>query len=140
MPDPTNTPLAPMTPDAAISAFNYLRAVQADDTVAAAEFAGAEPRMPALLVDVAERIVVPITALLRTDVAVPCDDAFAWARPSMRTPHRPVRTRCASPSCSAARGAHQPVRCGCPPGAHHGRRASRCTRCGASPAAPDHAS
>ncbi|MBH1937788.1 hypothetical protein I5Q34_26540 [Streptomyces sp. AV19] len=77
MPDTTITPLAPMTPDAAISAFHYLRAVQADDTVAATEFAAAEPRMPALLVDVAERIVVPITALLRTDVAVPCDDAFA---------------------------------------------------------------
>ncbi|MFI9311323.1 hypothetical protein [Streptomyces triculaminicus] len=77
MPDTTITPLAPMTPDAAISAFHYLRAVQADDTVAAAEFAGAEPRMPALLVDVAMRIVVPITGLLGSDVAVPCDDAFA---------------------------------------------------------------
>ncbi|MEU3950677.1 hypothetical protein AB0F01_31105, partial [Streptomyces sp. NPDC029526] len=28
---PDTTPLAPMTPHAAISAFNYLRAVQADD-------------------------------------------------------------------------------------------------------------
>ncbi|MFI2078147.1 MULTISPECIES: hypothetical protein [Streptomyces] len=77
MPDTTITPLAAMTPDAAISAFNYLRAVQADDTVAAAEFAGAEPRMPMLLVDVAEQIVVPSTALPGPDVAVPCDDAFA---------------------------------------------------------------
>ncbi|MER6146794.1 hypothetical protein ACWCQB_23730 [Streptomyces hirsutus] len=56
-------PLAPMTPDAAVSAFDRLRAVQAGDAEAAAEFADAEPRMPALLVDVAERIVVPITAL-----------------------------------------------------------------------------
>jgi hypothetical protein len=35
----TNMPLAPMTPDAAISAFSYLRAVQADDVEAAREFA-----------------------------------------------------------------------------------------------------
>lgn len=33
-------------PDAAISAFSYLRAVQADDVEAAREFAGTEPRMP----------------------------------------------------------------------------------------------
>jgi len=55
-------PLAPMTPHTVISAFNYLRAVQAGDTEAAAEFLAAEPAMPALLVDVAERIVVPVTA------------------------------------------------------------------------------
>ncbi|MCF3105352.1 hypothetical protein IPZ58_27710 [Streptomyces roseoverticillatus] len=66
-----------MTPDAAISAFNYLRAVQADDTEAAREFAGAEPRMPELLVDVAERIVVPITALPGPDAGEPCTDTFA---------------------------------------------------------------
>jgi hypothetical protein len=59
-----------MTPDAAISAFAYLRAVEADDAEAAAEFAGAEPRMPALLVDVAERIVVPVTALPGLAVSV----------------------------------------------------------------------
>ncbi|WP_406446354.1 hypothetical protein OHB00_01315 [Streptomyces sp. NBC_00631] len=58
---PDTTPLAPTTPHAAISAFNYLRAVQADDVDAAREFAGAEPRMPELLVDVATRIVVPVT-------------------------------------------------------------------------------
>ncbi|CAM5658521.1 hypothetical protein [Streptomyces olivaceoviridis] len=46
---PDTTPLTPMTPPAAISAFSYLRAVQADDTGAAREFAGAEPRMPELL-------------------------------------------------------------------------------------------
>ncbi|MEU2180937.1 hypothetical protein [Streptomyces thermolilacinus] len=53
---PDTTPLAPMTPHEAISALSYLRAVQADDAVAAREFAGAEPRMPELLDDAAERI------------------------------------------------------------------------------------
>ncbi|MFJ7146733.1 hypothetical protein ACIQVT_00705 [Streptomyces sp. NPDC100445] len=57
---PDTTPLAPMTPHQAVSAFSYLRAVQVDDTGAAREFAGAEPRMPELLVGVAERIVVPV--------------------------------------------------------------------------------
>ncbi|MEU0676950.1 hypothetical protein ABZ330_29410 [Streptomyces sp. NPDC006172] len=70
-------PLAPMTPNAAISAFAYLRAVEADDAEAAAEFAGAEPRMPALLVDVAERIVVPVTALPGPNAGEPCADTFA---------------------------------------------------------------
>ncbi|WP_327242304.1 hypothetical protein [Streptomyces sp. NBC_01320] len=69
-------PLAPMMPDAAVSAFNYLRAVEAGDTGAAAGFAGADPRMPALLVDVAARIVVPVTALCGLDPD-PCDDSFA---------------------------------------------------------------
>ncbi|MHC3391079.1 hypothetical protein ACLQ2E_16720 [Streptomyces lavendulocolor] len=74
---PTTTPLAPMTPHAAISAFNYLQAVQADDTGAAREFADAEPRMPELLVDVAERIVVPITALPGPEAGEPSEDTFA---------------------------------------------------------------
>jgi hypothetical protein len=66
-----------MTPDAAISAFAYLRAVEADDAEAAAEFADAEPRMPALLVDVTERIVVPVTALPGPNAGEPCADTFA---------------------------------------------------------------
>ncbi|MFF0451672.1 hypothetical protein ACFYT4_35890 [Streptomyces sp. NPDC004609] len=66
-----------MTPHAAISAFNYLRAVAAGDTGAAREFAGTEPRMPALLTDVAERIVVPVTALPGPDASEPCEDTFA---------------------------------------------------------------
>ncbi|MFJ6686279.1 hypothetical protein [Streptomyces werraensis] len=74
---PDTTPLAPMTPHAAISAFNYLRAVQADDIDAARAFAGAEPRMPELLVDVAERIVVPVTALPGPEAGEPCEDTFA---------------------------------------------------------------
>ncbi|MET9039326.1 hypothetical protein [Streptomyces mirabilis] len=43
----------------------------------AREFAGAEPRTPELLVDVDERLVVPVTALLPTDDSVPCDGTFA---------------------------------------------------------------
>ncbi|WP_331758718.1 hypothetical protein OH787_40865 (plasmid) [Streptomyces sp. NBC_01547] len=69
-------PLAPMTPDAVLSAFRYLRAVEAGDTEAAAGFAGADPRMPVLLADVAERIVLPITGLCGIDPE-PCDDSFA---------------------------------------------------------------
>lgn len=74
---PDTTPLAPMTPHAAISAFNYLRAVQADDADAAREFAGAEPRMPELLVDAVTRIVVPVTALPVAEAGEPCEDTFA---------------------------------------------------------------
>lgn len=73
----TNMPLAPMTPDAAISAFSCLRAVQADDVEATREFAGGEPRMPELLVDVVERIVVPVTALPGPEAGEPCADTFA---------------------------------------------------------------
>ncbi|MFE9454510.1 hypothetical protein [Streptomyces sp. NPDC006739] len=73
----TDMPLTPMPPDAAISAFSYLRAVQADDVEAAREFAGGEPRMPELLVDVVERIVVPVTALPGPEAGEPCADTFA---------------------------------------------------------------
>ncbi|MEU9455038.1 hypothetical protein [Streptomyces sp. NPDC048277] len=66
-----------MTPDAAISAFSYLRAVQADDAEAAREFASGEPRMPELLVDVVERIVVPVTTLPGSEAGEPCADTFA---------------------------------------------------------------
>ncbi|TQK49887.1 hypothetical protein FBY35_0166 [Streptomyces sp. SLBN-118] len=78
MPETTiASPLAPMTPKAVMSAFNYLRAVEADDTEAAAEFVTVEPRMPALLLDVAERIVVPVTALPGPEAGEPCEDTFA---------------------------------------------------------------
>ncbi|MEV4506029.1 hypothetical protein [Streptomyces klenkii] len=70
-------PLTPMTPDAVISAFNYLRAVQACDAETAAGFAAAEPRIPALLLDVADRIVLPITTLPGAQNSVPCNDSFA---------------------------------------------------------------
>lgn len=74
---PATTPLTPMTPHAAISAFSYLRAVQADDVDAAREFAGAASRMPELLVDVATQVVVPVTALPGVDAGEPCEDTFA---------------------------------------------------------------
>ncbi|MBT2459763.1 hypothetical protein [Streptomyces sp. ISL-86] len=78
MPETTTMPLAPMTPHAVMSAFNYLRAVEAGDTEAAAEFVAAEPRMPALLLEVAERIVIPVTNLPGQDQEeVPCDASFA---------------------------------------------------------------
>lgn len=78
MPETTAaSPLAPMDPDAAISGFNYLRAVEAGDVEAAAEFAGTQQQMAALLVDVAERIVVPVTALPGPDQGEPSEDTFA---------------------------------------------------------------
>ncbi|WP_327293008.1 hypothetical protein [Streptomyces sp. NBC_01198] len=77
MSQPSVAPLAPMTPHAAISAFAYLRAVQAGDTEAAAEFAAAEPRLAALLVDAATQIVVPVTALPGPDTGEACEDTFA---------------------------------------------------------------
>ncbi|MFF0449648.1 hypothetical protein ACFYT4_25095 [Streptomyces sp. NPDC004609] len=42
-------PLTPVPPHAAINTFTCLRAVEADDPEAAAEFAGAEAQIPALL-------------------------------------------------------------------------------------------
>ncbi|WP_327328768.1 hypothetical protein OG735_41645 (plasmid) [Streptomyces sp. NBC_01210] len=72
------SPLSPMTPDAVMSAFNYLRAVEAGDTEAAAEFTATEPRMPELLLEVAERLVIPVTSLPdRNQEEAPCDDSFA---------------------------------------------------------------
>lgn len=69
-------PLVPLTPGAAINAFGYLRAVQGGDTEAAAGFADADPHMPAPLVDVAERIIVPVASLCGLDPD-PYDDSFA---------------------------------------------------------------
>lgn len=77
MPDTTALPLAPMTPHTAISAFSYLRAVQAQDVEAAREFAGAEPRMAELLVDAVERIVVPVAALPGPEAGEPTTEMFA---------------------------------------------------------------
>ncbi|MFC7934050.1 hypothetical protein [Streptomyces cinereoruber] len=76
MPENTTTaPLIPMTPQAVMDVFDHLRAVSVDDSEFADELVAAEPRMPELIVDVAERIVVPVTAVgART--AEPCDDSF----------------------------------------------------------------
>ncbi|MFF3020027.1 hypothetical protein [Streptomyces sp. NPDC057939] len=73
----TTLPLAPMTPHTAISAFGYLRAIEADDTEDAREFAGTEPRMAELLVDAVERIVVPVTALPGPEAGEPTTEMFA---------------------------------------------------------------
>ncbi|MEO3978109.1 hypothetical protein [Streptomyces sp. CAU 1734] len=70
-------PLSPMTPDAVTAAFNHLRAVQAGDLEAAGGFAAAELRIPALLVDIATRIVIPVTALPDPDTDTACADTFA---------------------------------------------------------------
>ncbi|MDT0567140.1 hypothetical protein RM704_06615 [Streptomyces sp. DSM 3412] len=66
-----------MTPDAAISAFRHVRALQADEVEAARELASGELRMPELLVDVVEQIVVPVTALPGPEASEPCADTFA---------------------------------------------------------------
>ncbi|MEV7676242.1 hypothetical protein [Streptomyces sp. NPDC088752] len=70
-------PLASMTPDAAISAFSYFHAVQAGDVEAARGFDVPEPRMAELLVDVVERIVVPVTALPGPEAGEPSTEMFA---------------------------------------------------------------
>ncbi|MFV0126160.1 hypothetical protein ACLGI4_00210 [Streptomyces sp. HMX112] len=181
--------LTPMTPDAVLSAFSYLRAMEAGDAEAAAGSAGADLRMPALLVDIAERIIVPVTALCGLDPD-PCDGSFAleaagrvlvatlraWAqagpdavegvahavidfvrqvlteeesgetvagvlrqirpstsaRPSMRTPHYPVRTRCARSPRSGHPGGRWCAPCAS--GAHH--RTAPGARGGAGPLSP----
>ena len=74
MSQPSVAPLTPMTPDAAISASSYLRAVQTCDTEAIGEFVAAELPLAALLVDVAMQVVVLVTALPSPDA---CEDAFA---------------------------------------------------------------
>ncbi|WP_030222958.1 hypothetical protein [Streptomyces bikiniensis] len=77
MPENTVTvPLAPMTPDAVMDVFDHLRAVSVEDTEFAGELAVAEPRMPELIVDIVERIVVPVTAVGER-VPEPCDESFA---------------------------------------------------------------
>ncbi|MGW0424683.1 hypothetical protein [Streptomyces sp. NPDC003015] len=66
-----------MTPHAAISAFNYLRAVQADDATPPASSPAPNRRL--LLVDIATRIVVPVTAIraMHGIDPEPVDDSFA---------------------------------------------------------------
>ncbi|MFJ4343177.1 hypothetical protein [Streptomyces sp. NPDC088915] len=77
MPENTTAiPLVPMTPDAVMDVFDHLRAVSVDDTEFAGELAAAEPRMPELIVDVVERIVVPVTTVGERGPE-PCDDSFA---------------------------------------------------------------
>ncbi|WP_435191950.1 hypothetical protein [Streptomyces sp. bgisy126] len=71
----TTTPLAPMTPQAVMDVFDHLRAVSVDDSEFAGELVTAGPRMPELIVDVVERIVVPVNAV-GEHVPEPCDESF----------------------------------------------------------------
>ncbi|MFF9024798.1 hypothetical protein [Streptomyces eurythermus] len=50
--------------------------MEAGDTEAAADLADAEPRMPALLADTAERIIIPVTSLCGIGPDL-CDHSFA---------------------------------------------------------------
>lgn len=80
MPKTNTTPLAPMDPDTAFSAFRYHLAVQARDIDAACEVPDTEPQLDKLLADVAERIITPVTALPGPD-REPCEDSFALEAP-----------------------------------------------------------
>ncbi|MFI8944824.1 hypothetical protein [Streptomyces syringium] len=75
VPDHRRRAALPDDPDAAIRTFNYLRTVQADDVDAARELVGTELRIPKIL-DVAERIVVPVTALPGPNAGEPCADTL----------------------------------------------------------------
>jgi hypothetical protein len=74
---PQTAMLAPLPPRAVLLVFNYVLAVEAGDTEAAARFGGEDQELPALLVAVAERIVIPVVALPGPDEEAPCDKAFA---------------------------------------------------------------
>ncbi|MFH9983971.1 hypothetical protein ACH4ND_33155 [Streptomyces sp. NPDC017179] len=73
------TLFGPMTPDAVRSAFSYLRAVEADDAEAAAELAAQEPELTQMLLDVAQRVIVPVTVLIRDREEEPNASSFALA-------------------------------------------------------------
>ncbi|WP_143659092.1 hypothetical protein [Streptomyces sp. SA15] len=60
---PAAMPLAPMSPNAVMTAFHYVQSLQEGDTETAGMLANAQPRLRTLLIDVADRIVTPITAL-----------------------------------------------------------------------------
>ncbi|MFE0776792.1 hypothetical protein [Streptomyces sp. NPDC058861] len=75
MPKNTTTPLAPISPQAVMDIFDHLRAVSVNDSEFAGALVAAEPRMPELIVDVIERIVVPVTAIGER-VPEPCDESF----------------------------------------------------------------
>ncbi|WP_019074421.1 hypothetical protein [Streptomyces hokutonensis] len=77
--NPIAVPLAPMTPAAVTRAFTYLqyvRALQTGDTDTAPEF-GDYAQLRRALLDVADRIVTPITALPSSDEGGPSSDSFA---------------------------------------------------------------
>ncbi|HUR06636.1 MAG TPA: hypothetical protein VM347_29100 [Nonomuraea sp.] len=74
---PATAPLPLMTPDSVMTAFNFLRSLQVGDTEMARVTERVEPRLRELLIDVAERIVPPITALPSANEGDPCTASFA---------------------------------------------------------------
>ncbi|MFK0120816.1 hypothetical protein [Streptomyces sp. NPDC090994] len=80
MPENTITvPLAPMEPDDVADAFAYIRALQADDIDTACAVADdTGPELRRLLLDVAARIFIPVTAVDDCD-GEPCAHSFLAA-------------------------------------------------------------
>ncbi|MEU2119540.1 hypothetical protein ABZ567_28745 [Streptomyces sp. NPDC016459] len=80
MPENTVTaPLAPMEPDDIAAAFAYIRALQADDIEAAcAVVDGMGTEVLKMLLDVAARVFIPVTAVDEYD-GEPCEHSFLAA-------------------------------------------------------------
>ncbi|BAC75364.1 hypothetical protein AQJ43_36320 [Streptomyces avermitilis] len=80
MPENTVTaPLAPMEPEDVADAFAYIRALQADDIDTACAVAdGTGPELHRLLLDVAARVFIPVTAADDCD-GEPCPHSFLAA-------------------------------------------------------------
>ncbi|MFC4506161.1 MULTISPECIES: hypothetical protein [Streptomyces] len=80
MPENTVTAsLAPMEPDDVADAFAYIRALQANDIDTASAVANdTGPKMRRLLLDVAARVVIPVTAVDDCD-GQPCAHSFLAA-------------------------------------------------------------
>jgi len=77
MPENTVTaPLAPMEPDDVAATFAYIRALQADDIDTACAVADdTGPELHRLLLDVAARVIIPITAV-DDHGGEPCEHSF----------------------------------------------------------------
>ncbi|MES4886217.1 hypothetical protein ABVB69_37915 [Streptomyces sp. NPDC000349] len=79
MPDTVTTPLAPMEPDDVAAAFAYIRAMQAGDIDTACAIADdTGPELHRLLLDVAARVFIPVTAADDHD-GEPCAHSFLAA-------------------------------------------------------------
>ncbi|MFI9587052.1 hypothetical protein ACIHCQ_35745 [Streptomyces sp. NPDC052236] len=62
MPETTvAAPFPRFTAHTVMAAFNYIRAVEAEDTAAAAEVTTQEPELPQMLLPLAERLIIPVT-------------------------------------------------------------------------------
>ncbi|MER5502819.1 hypothetical protein ABT096_37340 [Streptomyces sp. NPDC002561] len=81
---PENTvaaPPTPMTPDDIVDAFAYIGALQADDIDTACEVARLSDgeSKPRMLLDVAERVIIPVTAVDEDCDEGPCAHSFLAA-------------------------------------------------------------